>query len=144
MAIQETMMRFNGKVYELIYKIPGIGPKLVRYYNRGLGKFIFLAPGSGAERQESIEGVKQNLIDMSKMMKLPIYMSDNDVGPDCFEFFVDPCPYGYHREDQQGVCDAAMDMDRTMFKNIGAELIIKESIPEGAPKCRIWMKWIDK
>ncbi len=144
MAAQEIMMRFFGKFYELLYKIPVIGEKIVRSYNRGLGKFIFLTPGSGANRQESIEGVKQNLIDMSKMMKLPIHMSDNDVGSDCFEFFVDPCPYGYHREDQQGVCDAAMDMDRAMFEKIGAELIIKETIPCGAKKCKVWMKWIGK
>jgi hypothetical protein len=34
-----------------------------------------------------------------------------------------------------------MEMERTLFNLLGAELIILESAPEGAQKCRMLMKW---
>jgi hypothetical protein len=63
------------------------------------------------------------------------------VGSDSFEFYVNGCPYGYKRPDQAKACDAAMEMDRKLFNLLGAELIVLESAPEGAQKCRMLMKW---
>ena len=61
---------------------------------------------------------------------------------DQFEFFILSCPLGYYRAEQQGLCDAAMDLDRTMTRLCGAELAVKESIPGGASKCWICIRKI--
>ena len=63
------------------------------------------------------------------------------MGPDSFEFYVNGCPYGFKRPDQATACDAAMEMDRKLFRLLGAELTILESAPEGAQKCRMVMRW---
>jgi len=136
-------MRLCGKVNELYYRLPVIGKSLVVALNRIAGHIIFYTMFSWTSRRKSIHSVRKVVIQICNMMKISIEMPDNEAGPDGFEFFVDPCPYGFHREDQQGVCDAAMDLDRVIFRHLGAELIIRESIPGGAPKCRIWMNWTD-
>ncbi|MCU0822838.1 MAG: hypothetical protein MUC95_10285, partial [Spirochaetes bacterium] len=136
-------MHGTGKFYSLLNKIPA-GDKIVRAYVRWLGRFIYYMPGSGANKQTSIDGVRQNLLDMSEKMCFNIDIIKESITPDSFEFYVNECPYGYKKEYQFGVCDAAMDMDREMFRHIGGELIVKEYITKGAPKCRILMKWIEK
>lgn len=147
MSLKEKIMKGSmhgmGKFYSLLHKLPG-GDKIVRAYVKGLGRFIYYMPGSGASKQSSIDGVRQNLLDMADMMCFDLEVIDESITPDSFEFYVNECPYGYCREDQYEVCDAAMDMDREMFRHIGAELIVQDYITKGAPKCRILMKWIEK
>jgi hypothetical protein len=140
--IQKGFMHGMGKYYELLYKLP-LGEKIVRTYTRGLGKLIFYSPGSGARRQKNIDGVRKILVDMCSKMNFNLELIKESIKPSSFEFYVNECPYNFNRSDQQGVCDAAMDMDREMFRLIGGELIILESTVKGAPKCRILMKWIE-
>ncbi len=131
------MMADMGIRYEKMFKIPKIGEPLVRGVTRTFGHVNFRMPGIGPKRHKTIQGVKEDLARMVELMELPIAFIDENDTSDSFEIYVEHCPYGYHRPDQQGVCDAAMDMDRVLFRNMGAELIIKESIVYGAPKCHI-------
>jgi len=137
----EKMMLRLGKFYEGLCKIPMIGETLARSFARSMARFAFYTPGSGVKRQDSILGVKKYLLETGKKMNFPFEIIPESVRPDSFEFFVGYCPYGFKHPDQEKPCDAAMDMDRKLFKLIGSELVIKESVVKGAPKCRILMKW---
>jgi hypothetical protein len=133
------VMAALGKTYEGLYKLPVLGNPLVRGINRGIARMIFNGPLIRRKRHETIESFKADFMRLIDMMKVPIEIIKGTEGPDGFEFYVHSCPYGFHRRDQQGVCDAAMDMDRLIFRLMGAELEIKESVVKGAPKCRMRM-----
>lgn len=125
-----------GRFYERLYRVPGVGESLVRGFCRNLGRISFYSP-SGLKRSDNLPGVKATLVESCRKMGFKMELSGEK--PDQFEFFVLECPYGYHRPEQQGVCDAAMDMDRVMFRLCGGDLRVEETIPGGAPKCRITM-----
>jgi hypothetical protein len=137
----EKAMLMLGGLYERLCKIPLAGVPMVRAWNRIMARLIFHAPGSGANRKDSIVGVKDYLLWSGEEMNFPFEIIEETVGPDSFEFFVGYCPYGYKHPHQDKPCDAAMEMDRTLFKLLGAELIIKETVVAGAPKCRMLMQW---
>ncbi len=141
---ENPMMIQLGKLYEALFQLPYIGETLVRKWVRGLGTIVYYAPFSGVSRQANLEGVKSTLERMVRIMKFDVEILNDSEEPDSFEFLVHCCPYGYNRADQQGVCDAAMDMDRVMFRHVGAEMIIKEAIVYGAPACRVQMKDLTK
>ena len=137
----EKIMPKLGKLYEGLCKIPMIGEPLARSMNRNMGRMIFRMPGSGSKRQGSITELKEYLLQTGREMNFPFEIIEETVGPDSFEFYVGGCPYGYKRPDQAKACDAAMEMDRTLFDLLGGELIVLEAAPEGVQKCRILMKW---
>ena len=137
----ERTMRMLGRLYEQLCKIPVVGVPMARAWNRNLGRLAFYTPGSGARRQDSLQGVRAYLLETGRRMNFPFEILPESEGPDSFEFFVNGCPYGFERPDQAAPCDAAMEMDRMLFRLLGADLIIKASAVEGAPKCRIQMKW---
>ncbi len=136
----DRAMLMMGKFYELLCKIPVIGYPFARLYNRNIGRMIFYAPGSGAKQQKSIDGIKKYLLKTKEDMGFPFELIPECDTPDSFEFFVGYCPYGYKHPDQSKPCDAAMEMDRVLFRHQGADLTIKESTVNGAPKCRILLK----
>ena len=140
----EKMMASTGRFYELLFKIPIIGEPLVKGINRGLGHLNFRNPMLKAERCDTIDEVIAYLRQAIDLMKFPIEIIEDSITEDSFEIYVHHCPYGYHRPDQQGVCDAAMDMDRVLFRNLGADLVIQESAVFGAPKCHIKMTMLKK
>jgi len=135
-------MALAGRNYQRLFKIPGLGEPLVRGINRVIARISFYSPIFGLKHHDSMEGFKEDFIKLAEMTKLPVEIIEETVGPGRFEFYVHSCPYGYHRPDQQGVCDAAMDMDRVLFRLMGAELVIEESAVSGAPRCRISMNKI--
>jgi len=137
----EKTMRMLGRLYEGLCRIPLVGVPMARAWNRNLGRLVFYTPGSGAVRQDSLEGVKAYLLETGRQMNFPFEMIPESQGPDSFEFYVNGCPYGFKRPDQALPCDAAMEMDRVLFRLLGADLIIKEVAVEGVPRCRIQMKW---
>jgi len=51
-------------------------------------------------------------------------------------FFLNRCPYGWRTGKDAALCDAVMQLERELVAGIGGTLIIEETIPEGAPKCR--------
>ncbi|MCX5859759.1 MAG: hypothetical protein NT056_07690 [Proteobacteria bacterium] len=136
----EAMGKFMlslGRFYERLYRVPGIGESLVRGWCRNLGRVSFYSP-SGLKRSDDLQGVKETLVESCRKMGFKMELSGEKPGQ--FEFFILECPYGYHRPDQQGVCDAAMDMDRVMFRLCGGDLQVEETIPGGAAKCRVTMR----
>jgi hypothetical protein len=55
-------------------------------------------------------------------------------------FFLTRCPYGWSTGDHVLLCDAVMQLERELVAGIGASLLIHETIPEGAPKCRFTLR----
>ncbi len=137
----EKYMAMMGKLYESMCKIPVIGAPMARVMNRNMARFLFYTPGTGADRQDSLEGVKEYLLETGRQMNFPFEIIKESEKPDSFEFYVHGCPYGFKRPDQAAACDAAMEMDRVLFGLVGGDLIVQESAPEGANSCRILMKW---
>lgn len=137
----EKVMPKLGKLYERLCKIPFVGEPLARSMNRNMGRMIFYMPGSGTRRMGSIEELKEYLLRTGREMNFPFEVIEESMGPDSFEFYVNGCPYGYKRPDQARACDAAMEMDRLLFKLLGGELTVMESAPEGVQKCRILLKY---
>jgi len=137
----EKFMAMMGRHWERICKIPVIGVPLARAWNRNMARFLFYTPGTGVDRQDSLEGVKEYLLETGRQMNFPFEIIEGSETPDSFEFYVHGCPYGFKRPDQAAACDAAMEMDRVLFRCVGGDLIIQESAVEGAESCRILMKW---
>lgn len=138
--VEKGMLMF-GRIYEWLCKIPLVGVPMVKAWTRGMASLIFRAPEPGGKPKGSIMGVKDYLLWSGKEMNFPFEIIEESVGPDSFEFYVNGCPYGFKRPDQAKACDAAMEMDRKLFRLLGADLTILESAPEGVQKCRILLKW---
>lgn len=136
----EKVMPRLGKLYEGLCRIPWVGEPLARSMNRNMGRMIFHMPGSGTRRMRSIPELKEYLLKTGREMNFPFEVIEETVGPESFEFYVNGCPYGFRRPDQAKACDAAMEMDRTLFDRLGAKLVVLESAPEGVAKCRILLK----
>ena len=135
------IMPMLGGLYENMCKLPLVGFPMATSLNRGLGKMAFRAPDPGGKKAQSISEIKDYLLKTGVEMNFPFEVLEETVGPDSFEFTVGYCPYGYKKPHQAAACDAAMEMDRVLFKLLGADLIIKETVVDGAPKCRLLMKW---
>lgn len=122
-----------GRFYGFIYRIPVIGNLIVRGICRLIGLLGYhspICPKHFGSMDEFIEFLKT--VTKSGGMDFEIAGRDNDR----FEIILDECPYLFSRPDQVGVCEAAMDMDRTLFGRCGYEIIIKESLPRGDSVCR--------
>ncbi|MBT3388559.1 MAG: hypothetical protein HN737_02665 [Desulfobacterales bacterium] len=136
----DKMMLSLGKFYELLCKIPLIGYPFARFYNRMMGRILFYMPGSDAKRADSIDGIRQYLLKTKEDMGFPFVMIPESDTEDSLDFFVDGCPYGYTRSDQEKACDAAMQMDHILFKLQGGDLTILEKVMDGPDKCRMHIK----
>lgn len=130
-----------GQLYERLCNVPWVGESFARSLNRNMGRMIFYLPGSGARRMGSISELKEYLLKTGKEMGFPFEVIAETVGPESFEFYVNGCPYGYTRSEQAKACDAAMEMDRTLFRLLGGELTVLESAPQGVEKCRILLEY---
>ena len=133
----DKMMLSAGRAYEGLCRIPLIGPPLARVLNRNLGRLIYYMPGTGAGPVDTCAGVKAFLAKSSEDMGFPFEFIPESEGPDSLDFYVAGCPYGFKHPGQEMACDAAMEMDRQMFKLMGWQLTIKEAAVHGAPKCLI-------
>ena len=114
---------FLGKLFEILYRFPLIGEPLVRRLARSLGRMAFYSPMMGLKKRESIKETKKDFLRVAEKLGFLVEMSGEKT--DQFEFFILSCPLGYYRAEQQGLCDAAMDLDRTMTRLCGAELAVK-------------------
>ncbi|MEW6439687.1 MAG: hypothetical protein AB1640_02020 [bacterium] len=124
-----------GKLNYLLYRVPGIGDRVVRGQSRLAAKLAFHAPLLGGRRSTTLEGVKSEWLKFLAMAGIQPDITRE--GEREFEFQVQACPYGFHRPEEKGVCDACMDLDRAYVKLLGGELEVLESIPAGSPRCRI-------
>ncbi len=118
--------------------MPGKGESLVRGLTGGLARFFVRIPYTGLRRSSSVEDSIELLHIICRRCAIDVEVVEQKI--DGFEFEVLSCPYGFNRLDQQGVCDAAMDLDRVMFREYGVELTILDTIVAGAPRCRVSMR----
>jgi hypothetical protein len=125
-------MRFIGLLHILLCKIPLIGEPIASALSWVFSAFAWLG---GVRRTKSIEETKQILIDSGEKMNFPFEFSDTD--GDAFVLELPYCPYGFNDSKHQRPCDTAMNMDRYMLKRCGASLIITDTIPKGADRCRM-------
>lgn len=82
-----------------------------------------------------IEETRQQIKDAGEKMNFPFEFSE--VQGDEFKLELPHCPYGFSSPDHRRPCDTAMDMDRMLFSRCGVELIITDTLPKGADKCRM-------
>jgi hypothetical protein len=128
--------RLLGYWYRLLYLLPVMGEWLVRGINKMIAYMIFYSP-FGPRRSDSIQELRKEFdraIGTAGIVLEVIHQDDEK-----FQFVLDRCPYGFCRSEHLGVCDAAMDMDRTMFGLAGGKLVVDECIPGGSPQCHISM-----
>jgi predicted ArsR family transcriptional regulator len=131
-GIIDAAMRGMGRMHVFLCRIPAIGEPLARGLSWTMAIFPWLG---GVRRTRSIEETKQKLIESGEQMGFPFQFSEIDGN----EFILDLpyCPYGFTGPEHRRACDTAMDMDRIMLRRCGAELTIRETIPEGAKRCRM-------
>lgn len=55
-------------------------------------------------------------------------------------FFLNQCPYGWRVRGDERLCNAVMQLERELVSGIGGELVIEETIPQGATKCRFTIR----
>ena len=129
---EKKVFHLLGSIYSNIYRIPFIGNLIVRGVCRTFGLLGYL----GAMRHNHYSSVEEFAGFFKTMTDAGgIEVEISSIDETQFEFSLKECPYGFNRPEQQGVCEAAMDMDRTLFGLCGFELTIKESIPGGSPVC---------
>ena len=138
MKLQMMSMHLMGHFFENLYRVPRVGDALVRFLARGMAKGMVVLPFTGFRRSSSVE----ESIALLKLIcgRLAIGVDVVEQKPDGFVFEVPACPYGCNRPDQQGVCDAVMDLDRMVYREAGLELTVIESVVAGAPRCRLSMR----
>jgi len=128
----------SGRFFEILYQTPLVGEFVVRSISRVMGKILFYSPWLSFYRSDTMSGIRKQLVELTSSIGIPISVIQE--GEKELQFLVHQCPYRYIRSDQQGVCDAIMDVDRSLFKLCGAELIIQESMVHGAPDCKILLR----
>jgi hypothetical protein len=64
------------------------------------------------------------------------FLEEEQVDAEQARFFLTSCPYGWRTADDTALCDAVMQFERELVAGLGGTLIIEETIPGGAPKCR--------
>lgn len=127
------LFHFLGRFYTAVYKIPILGNWIVRGICRTFGLLGY--PLSLKLKQvDSIDDFIPFFKQIIGAGGIEIEITQSDV--EQFEFTLTECPYGFSGPEHAGVCDAAMDMDRTMFGLCGFGLTVKESIPGGSSVCR--------
>lgn len=137
MSVPRKMSHLLGSIYGLIYRLPMIGEPAVRGISRAMGFVNSHAPG-GMKRRDTMAELKLDMERAFKMLDIDVAEIVQD--EERIELVLNSCPYGYRRPDQAGVCDAAMDMDRTMFGYCGCDLTIEASLPQGDPICRVLIR----
>ncbi len=123
-----------GYIYGLLYRLPLVGEPLVRAINRSIGFLNYHAP-SGPRHHDSVAAMRKDLERLLDIADIDVEIVHQD--EDRLEMIMTSCPYGFRGPEHMGVCDAAMDMDRTMFGYCGFQLEIRECIPAGARACRV-------
>ncbi len=134
MSIRKRVGLLLGSTYGLICRVPMVGEPMVRGFCRAMGFLGNCVPGgmkwkgSMAELKHDLEAVFERLdIDFEAMNQVE----------ESLELILTSCPYGFRRPEHAQACDAAMDMDRNMFRHCGCDLTIEARLPYGDPACRV-------
>ncbi len=131
-ARMDEAMKGMGKLHILLCRVPGVGERIAR----GVSWCMSVVPWlSGMRRTTSIEATRAQLDEKGAEMGFPFELGQPEDGQ--FVLELPYCPYGFTGPEHARPCDTAMDMDRILMRRLGAELIIEETIPEGASRCRM-------
>jgi hypothetical protein len=132
--IVKCLLKLAGKMDALVYKTPLIGEQLVRNKANFLGNIAFHMPVLGSRPCGNIIEVQQKWFGFMERFGFKAHLDDSY--PNEFYWSIDSCPYHFKRSDQQSLCDACMDFDRTYIRLLGGELEILDTIPAGSDHCR--------
>lgn len=125
------------------------GPLLRRFANNTLGLSVIRNVTHGglgrlsigiAQRTGMLRGVKPIKLAMALLRHyFAPYLEEESVTDDEAKFFLKTCPYGWSEGDGE-LCDAVMQLERELATGIGATLVIEDTIPRGAAKCRFVLR----
>lgn len=128
------LMPLMGKINALVFAIPGLGEPIVRVVSKTAGKLLFKLPLLGGQPAQHVGHVHDQWLKFVGLVGIKADVVSRTDGQ--FVMTVDTCPYGFGEADEQGVCDACMDLDRAYVRSLGARFEIEERLPEGAHQCR--------
>jgi hypothetical protein len=127
-------LHWVGKLHGIVYQIPGVGEKIVRGQSRFTAHLAFHLPVLGGKKCSSLGELRGEWLKFLGMAGIfPSVSRETDSE---FETELAACPYGFRREDPQGLCDACMDLDRAYVKLLGGELEVTHTLPAGSGCCR--------
>jgi len=128
-------LHWVGRLHAAVFRIPGIGEKIVRGQSRFTANLAFRVPVMGGRRCSTIRELRSEWLKFLGLAGIfPSVSRETDTE---FEMEVNACPYGFSDPQHQGVCDACMDLDRAYVKLLGGELEISHAIPSGSDTCRM-------
>jgi hypothetical protein len=137
MSVRKRIFLLLGSTYGLICRVPVVGEPAVRGISRALG-FMGSHVPQGLKRRDSMAVLKRDLERVFEMTDMDIEEINQE--EDSIELVLTSCPYGYCRPEHAVACDAAMDMDRTMFRYCGCDLSIETRLPYGDSVCRVLIR----
>ena len=123
-----------GKLNSLVFSVPGVGETLVRTTSRTVGKLAYRLPLLGGVQAQHVGHLHDQWLRFLGVIGIRSKVVEHSDGQ--FVLTVDRCPYGFHTDREQGVCDACMDLDRAYIGELGGRLEIEERLTEGAHCCR--------
>ena len=131
--LADSLMPLLGKWNALAYRLPVLGESLVRTQSRAIAKMAFHMPLLGGRPCSNIGEIKEGWLKFLGRAGISITITRETENE--FEFEVEACPWGFRNPDDQGVCDACMDLDRTYVRLLGGEMEVLASIPSGSACC---------
>ncbi len=140
--IPKALLKTNGRFMSLLHGLPVLGDPIVRGMNRVAGRLAFHAPVLGGKKGASIGEVREGAERFLRRAGIAFTVTGGD--EKSFRMEVERCPYGFCKPEAFGVCDAAMDLDRTYIRLLGGELVIEERLAGGSDKCRFTVRLLER
>jgi len=137
MSIRKKSFLLLGSTYGLICRVPLVGEPMVRDFCRMLGFLGNRVPG-GMKWKGSMAELKHDLEAVFERLDIDFEAMNHD--EERIELILSSCPYGFRSPGDALACDAAMDLDRTMFQYCGCDLTIEARLPHGDPVCRVLIR----
>ncbi|MDD3717708.1 MAG: hypothetical protein PHP28_03470 [Actinomycetota bacterium] len=134
MSARKRFFLLLGSLYRLFCRVPLVGEPAARIIASALGFAGGHVPG-GMKWRGSMAALRQDLEKVFARTGIDFERLDHD--EEGIELVLPSCPYGFRRPEDAAACDAAMDMDRTMFRYCGCDLSIETRLPYGDPVCRV-------
>jgi len=122
------------------------GPALRRWADNGPGRFVVKHVSHGGLGRAGIGLARiAGLLQGRQPVELSLsvlryffesYLEEIRETPEEAVFMLNRCPYGWKGEADMLLCDAVMQLERELVSGLGGVLVIEETIPRGAQKCR--------
>jgi hypothetical protein len=137
MSVRKKSGLLLGGTYELICRVPLAGEPAVRGFCRAIGFLGNRVPG-GMRWRGSMAELRQDLASVFERLDIDFEAMNHD--EESIELILSSCPYGFRRPEHALACDAAMDLDRTLFGYCGCDLTIEACLPHGDLVCRVLIR----